>query len=36
MLRYFNRDETPEYRLDPPPIDALVPVHVESATFAVG
>ena len=36
MLRFFSADDTPTTHLPTPPIDAMVPEHFETATFAVG
>ena len=36
MLRFFSADNAPAERLSAQPIDALVPAHLETATFAVG
>jgi len=36
MLRFFSSDNAPVEPLPSPPIDALVPAHLETATFAVG
>lgn len=36
MLRLFSKGNTPSEPLPTPPIDALVPAHLETATFAVG
>lgn len=36
MSRFFSADPDPRGAISPPPIDALVPDHVETATFAVG
>ena len=36
MLRFFSADNQPTKTLPAPPIDAVVPAHLDSATFAVG
>ena len=36
MLRFFSAEKPQRETLPPPPLDALVPGHVETATFAVG
>ena len=36
MQRFFAPRNAPVERLPTPPIDALVPAHLETATFAVG
>jgi hypothetical protein len=36
MLRHFSADNAPAEPREAPPIDALVPAHLETATFAVG
>ena len=36
MLRFFSAGNAPAEPLPAPPIDALVPEHLETATFAVG
>ena len=36
MLRFLSNDNAPAEPLPAPPIDALVPAHFETATFAVG
>jgi hypothetical protein len=36
MLRFFSADNAPTDHLPAPPIDALAPAHLETATFAVG
>jgi len=36
MLRFFSADNAPAAKLPAPPIDAMVPAHLETATFAVG
>ena len=37
MLRFFRGEEdAPVASLPTPPIDALVPAHLQTATFAVG
>ena len=36
MLRFFSTDNVSHEAMPAPPLDALVPEHVETATFAVG
>jgi hypothetical protein len=36
MLRFFSADKAPHESMPAPPLDALVPEHLETATFAVG
>ena len=36
MLRFFSAQNASRETMVPPPLDALVPDHVETATFAVG
>jgi hypothetical protein len=36
MMRFFSADKTPATLAGTPPLDALVPAHLETATFAVG
>jgi len=36
MLRFFSADNALAATRPTPPIDALVPSHLETATFAVG
>ena len=36
MLRFFSADNAPTTSLPSPPLDALAPAHLETATFAVG
>jgi hypothetical protein len=36
MLRFFSTEKAPHETLSVPPLDALVPEHVATATFAVG
>jgi hypothetical protein len=36
MRAFFSADNVSDRRLPLPPIDALVPPHLETATFAVG
>jgi len=36
MLRFFSAENAPRVPMPAPPLDALVPEHVETATFAVG
>jgi hypothetical protein len=36
MLRFFSADKTLHESATPPPLDAMAPAHLETATFAVG
>jgi len=36
MTRFFSEGASANEAMSAPPIDALVPAHVETATFAVG
>jgi hypothetical protein len=36
MLRFFSTDKAPREPAEAPPLDAMVPAHLETATFAVG
>ena len=36
MQRFFSAAGGSTERLEKPPVDALVPAHLETATFAVG